>query len=520
MWRHGYCRLIRHSFCGALILFTCGVHAAQSPSAEFAQIQARAKALAAQPYHSVKQALPPFLANLNYDQYRDLRFKPENSWWLKPALPFQVQFFSRGFTFTDRVLVNVIEEGTATPLEFRPSLFDFGRLPVPKQVPGDLGFAGLRLHYPLNRRDYYDELLVFLGASYFRAVGRDEVYGLSARGLAVDTGVESGEEFPVFREFWLVQPAPGAEQMTLYALLDSPSVAGAYQFVVRPGRMTDIEVSAQLYFRNDVEKVGLAPLTSMFYFGESTNRAAGDFRPEVHDSDGLLIASGKGERLWRPLSNPQSLQISSFAMENPKGFGLLQRDRDFNDYQDLEADYHRRPSAWVEPQGEWGKGAIELVEIPEESETHDNIVAFWVADTAVKAGAEISFAYNISFGDDPERGLDGGRAIATRIGTSQVIGSDVKADPESRKFVIDFAGNDLADLPAGARVKAQLSATAGTLGQPIVQANPHTKGYRVIFNFTPNESNVIDLRCSLRVGEDFLSETWTYQWRRPNPAQR
>lgn len=277
-----------------------------------------------------------------------------------------------------------------------------------------------------------------------------------------------------------VKPAPEATAITFYALLDSPSVSGAYQFVAHPGRTTDIEVSAHLYFRKAVEKVGLAPLTSMFFYGEAGRRCFVDFRPEVHDSDGLLIAGSNGERLWRPLSNPRSLSFSSFSMENPRGFGLLQRDRDFDHYQDLEAEYHRRTSAWVEPSGNWGKGAVELMELPTDSETYDNIAAFWVADAAVEAGAEKSFAYKIGFGGDPEMRLEGGRAVATRIGTTQVIGSDEKVVPESRKFVIDFAGDDLANLPAGAQVSA---ASAGKLGKPLVQANPHSDGYRVTFNF-------------------------------------
>ncbi|MEZ5571289.1 MAG: glucan biosynthesis protein [Halioglobus sp.] len=472
----------------------------------FGEIQAKAEALAAQPFAENTSALPPFFAELDYDQYRDIRFRPDKSLWRAEQLPYEVQFFSRGSIFRERVQIHVIAQGNSSLLQFTPDMFDFGRLPAPIDVPADLGFAGFRLHHPLNVHRYFDEVITFLGASYFRAVGRGEVYGLSARGLAVNTGLPQGEEFPVFKEFWLQQPQPNARRITVYALLDSPSVTGAYRFIIRPGAATEVTVKMQLYFRSDIEKLGVAPLTSMFYHGKTTQRYVDDFRPEVHDSDGLMIEAGNGEHIWRPLNNPQRLAFSNFQIQNPRGFGLLQRERNFGRYLDLEAKYQRRPSAWIEPVGSWGSGTVELVEIPSEGETDDNIVAFWVPSEPVTAGSRRSFEYKLSFEDDP--GLDSlsGRAVFTGIGP----GRDREAG--QRLFSIDFAGGELPMLPDSTQLTADISTSSGTLGPAVVERNPFVNGYRVFFEFSPGDEEMAELRCNLRAGDAAVSETWTYQW--------
>jgi len=477
-----------------------------APLPIFEQVQARAASLAKKPFAEYDNPLPPFLSDLDYDQYRDLRFRTEHSLWLAERLPFQVQFFSRGSIFRDRVQIHVVEQGVPALVQFDPGMFDFGRLPVPMDVPANLGFAGFRLHHPLNVHHYFDEVIAFLGASYFRAVARGEVYGLSARGLAVDTGLPKGEEFPVFREFWLVKPAAAAKQITVFALLDSPSVAGAYRFVIRPGAATEIAVTAQLHFRNDVEKLGVAPLTSMFYHGKTTQHYVDDFRPEVHDSDGLLIAAGNGEQIWRPLNNPQRLAFSNFQVQDPRGFGLVQRERHFGRYLDLESKYQRRPSAWVSPVGSWGAGAVELVEIPSEGEVDDNIVTFWVPAKPIKAGSTHVFEYTLTFEDEP--GLDSllGRVVYTGVGPGK--------DRESgqRLFVIDFAGGELGRLPESTALAVDVSASVGTLGPAVVERNPFVGGYRVFFEFSPGDEELAELRCILRSGDIAVSETWMYQW--------
>ena len=326
-----------------------------------------------------------------------------------------------------------MKNGQAQRLAYRPDLFTVGKL-VPTPLPTeDIGFSGFRLLHPVNTRRHFDEVAVFQGASYFRSVGRHQIYGLSARGLAVKVGEPSGEEFPVFRAFWIEEPAPRSVSVTVHALLDSPSVAGAYRFVIDPGEDTVMQVEAVLFPRVELAAVGLAPGTSMYMFSASERSWVDDFRPQVHDSDGLLIFNGRGEQLWRPFANPTRLEISAFADTGPRGFGLMQRDRDPAHYQDFESHFERRPSLWVEPTGDWGEGAVVLTEIPTDAEIHDNIVAFWRPQKPISAGSEFRFAYKLSWGEEPAAARDRLRVVATALGRA-----DVKGPTPSRRVVIDY----------------------------------------------------------------------------------
>ncbi len=488
------------------------VPAVDAPQArfDFAALLDRAQALAAAPHADDRPDLPPPFADLDYDRYRDIRFRRERALWRAEGLPFQVEMFPRGFQYLDRVRINVIEDGAARPLGFDPALFDYGRLDVPAELPGEVGYAGFRVLYPLHADDRFDEVAVFLGATYFRAVGQRQNYGISARGLAIDTGLPTREEFPLFREFWIERPEPGAGSLTVYALMDSPRATGAFRYVITPGLHTVIEVRQQVFMREAVAKIGIAPLTSMFWHGETTDRFMDDFRPEVHDSDGLVIENGTGERIWRPLVNPKGLRISGYAALDPRAFGLLQRDREFANYQDLEAHYHTRPSAVVEPLGPWGRGRIELVEIPSGAERYDNVVAFWVPEARIEAGSVLRYDYRLRFALDPEARLLGGRVQSTRVGAG---GTD-EPDPERRRFVVDFVGpalgRDVPDQP----VTPVCSASSGAMSTPIAQANPYSGGWRVFFDLIPEGDEMIDLRCFLKRGSDVVSETWSFQWRR------
>ncbi|GAB6067386.1 glucan biosynthesis protein G [Methylothermus subterraneus] len=476
----------------------------------FETVQRLARDLASRPYARDEADLPEALAKLDYDQYRDIRFKPEFALWREEGLPFQVQFFHRGFLYRDRVIIHVVEDGKPRRLDYVADWFDFGKNALGPFDP-NLGFAGFRLHFPLKRNGYYDEVALFQGASYFRAVGLDQAYGLSARGLAIDTGLLRAEEFPVFREFWIEKPQPDANAIVVYALLDSPAVAGAYRFVIRPGLESVMDVESRLYFRHGVERLGIAPLTSMFFRGENTEYPVDDFRPEIHDSDGLAIARGNGEWLWRPLNNPRQLRISVFHDEHPKGFGLIQRDRNFDHYQDLEAIYQRRPSAWVEPLGDWGSGAIYLIEIPSDHEKYDNIVAFWMPDEASAEGQEMAFAYRLYFTLDERLPKHLGWAEATRIGAAGVD----PPEPKRRRFVIDFSGQALRRYPESAKLEAQVDASAGAVDYVVVQKNFETGAWRLSFELDPGEAEPpIELRAWLRSGKEALTETWLYQWGR------
>ena len=475
----------------------------------------RAIQLAATGYEDPRGRVPQWLLELDYDRYRDIRFRPERALWKDRGLPFSVQFFHPGFFYDRVVSVHVVTpSGVVSPVSFSPEQFDYGENEFGSRVPQGLGYAGFRVHYPIKTVSYQDEVISFLGASYFRAVGRDQVYGLSARGLAIDTAMPSGEEFPWFREFWLVQPRGGAQELTLYALLDSPSATGAYRFVLAPGPHTRVDVEMRLFPRASLGKLGIAPLTSMFLLGESgAGHAVVDYRPEVHDSDGLLLAASRGEWLWRPLENPEELNVTSFELVDPRGFGLLQRDRDFDHYQDIEARPDLRPSVWVQAKGAWGAGRVELVEIPTRNENNDNVVAYWVPQATASAKKPVSLSYSIFwYGDDRNR-PPGGRTVATR--------RDSGTREDARRLVVDFEGDALRRLPANAVVEGIVTVVASEgkgagslrpaelLEQQVIR-NPVTGGWRLVFQVKPPDDDPVELRAFLRHGDAVVTETWSY----------
>jgi periplasmic glucans biosynthesis protein len=474
----------------------------------------RAKQLATQPYRDPHGSVPRWLLSIPYDQWRGIRFRPERALWRERGLPFTVQFFHPGLFYDRTVDVHIVTPSGVESAAFAPDQFDYGTNEFGSRVPQDLGYAGFRVHYPIKRHDYQDEVVAFLGASYFRAVGRQQVYGLSARGIAIDTALPSGEEFPWFREYWLVRPGSTAQELTFYALLDSPSITGAYRFVVAPGPQTRIDVELRLFPRTAIHKLGVAPLTSMYLRGENgAARPIDDYRPEIHDSDGLLLAARSGEWLWRALENPKYLRISSFQAENPRGFGLLQRDRNFDHYQDFGARPDLRPSAWIVPRGDWGAGRVELVEIPTDDDTNDNVVAYWVPTADLSPSHPASFAYSIFwYGDDRTR-PPGGRTVATR--------KDSGTEGNSRRLVVDFEGDALRSLPENAVVEgvitvASNSAEGGENAQPAeileqqVMRNPVTKGWRLVFRVKSPDDGPVELRAFLRYGEGAITETWSY----------
>lgn len=482
-----------------------GISLGSAHAFDLDDVSAVARKLAAEPYRNPQALVPDWLLKIDYDQWRDIRFRPERALWREGGSLFQVQFFHPGLFYDRLVMINVVDAAGVRPVEFSPSQFDYGKNEFASRVPQNLGYAGFRLHYPLKTRGYYDEVVVFLGASYFRAVGTRQVYGLSARGLAVDTAESSGEEFPYFREFWLVRPGAAAKEMVVYAVLDSPRVTGAYRFVVAPGEQTAVAVDSRLFLRDDVAKLGIAPLTSMFFHGENTTRQFEDFRPETHDSDGLSLSYDNGEWLWRPLDNPRSLNVSGFQMERPRGFGLMQRDRDFDHYQDLETRAELRPSVWVAPRGDWGKGRVELVEIPTNLDVNDNIVAYWVPEPQPKKGESAFFAYTTYWHDDDPMRPPGGRVDATR--------RDRGGAEDTHRFVIDFSGKKLSAIPAEQVLRGVVTVVggdeAGELTNQHVIKNPVTGGWRVSFEVQPKKEP-LELRAFLDKGGAALTETWSY----------
>lgn len=479
----------------------------------------RARTLAAGVYRNGDSTLPSSLQKLSYDQFRDIRFKPDKALWRDQRLPFEVMFFHLGGYFTQPVRIHEVDaKGNVQPLPFDSKAFDYG--PVSKlgrrvtDSWGDIGFAGFRIHYPLNTTSYKDELVVFQGASYFRVLGAGQRYGVSARGLAIDTvgGVGGqGEEFPRFTEFWIERPESDAKTLTLYALLDSPRATGAYRFVFKPGDETVVDVQARLFVRASVNSakpiatLGIAPLTSMFFYGEN-QPARGNFRPEVHDSDGLSIQTGEGEWIWRPLVNPPQVLTTSFSMKSLRGFGLMQRDRAFADYEDLEARYELRPSAWVEPVGDWGAGRVELVQLPTVDETNDNVVAYWVPQSLPSPGQALDLAWHLRMQGKKQVLPPQGWTVQSRNGQGY---AGLKDKEES--YVIDFVGPAFAGLPPDAAVEAVVSAVANAhVTESNAFHNEVSGGWRLALRVQRvDASKPVELRAFLRYRGDTLTETWS-----------
>ena len=480
---------------------------APAAAVNFDLVAERAKQLAAKPHSRPTPRLPKELQSLSYDQLRDIRYKPERFLWRGPKSGFEVAFFHLGLYFDQPVKIHEVSSSGVREIPFNPEDFDYGANKLEPEKLKGLGFAGFRVHYPVNTPHYKDEVMVFLGASYFRALGRDQRYGASARGLAIDTGVPSGEEFPRFVEFWIERPSPSAKELVVYALLDSRSAAGAYRFVVRPGPETVMEVRMRLHFRNPVAKLGIAPLSSMFLAGENQRSPAPDYRPEVHDSDGLSVLAENGEWVWRPLVNPRRLQVNAFTANNPPGFGLMQRDRSFASYEDLEARYELRPSIWVEPKGKWGPGRVELVQIPTPDETNDNIVAFWTPTSQPNIKEPFEAEYRVLWQKEKEAAPP--QAWVTQTRRSAGFG---RRPEQGIAFMVDFEGPALKKLPPDANVQGVFTSDAnGQIMENIAYRHDVTGGWRVALRVRRlDDKKPLELRGFLRNGSETLSETWTY----------
>jgi periplasmic glucans biosynthesis protein len=481
---------------------------------DYAWLKGQARALANGIYHPPVRHIPDAVKALDWDQYQAIRYRADRALWAQIHRRFQVRFFHLGLYFQSPVRIYEVVEGQAQELAYNPAMFDYGKSGFQgSRLPQDLGFAGFRMHF---HTDLERDVAAFLGASYFRAVGGERQYGLSARGLAIDCGMDRAEEFPMFTAFWLERPAPDAGTLTVYALMDSPSVAGAYRFDIAPAATLVMEVDAALYPREDIARLGVAPLTSMFQYGENDRRMANDWRPEIHDSDGLAMWSGSGEWIWRPLVNPASLRFNAFLDEHPRGFGLLQRDRHFDHYQDDGAFYDRRPSLWVEPKSDWGKGSIQLVEIPTVDETFDNIVAFWNPMHTPQPGQELLFNYRLHWGAHMPVRPSLAQVVATHTGLGGVVGQ--KRTYFSWRFVVDFAGGDLSMLGKDVKVEPVITASRGQIEIPSARPLDAVQGYRAMFDLKPTDDSLapVDLRLYLSANGQPLTETWLYQWTPPD----
>ncbi len=476
----------------------------------FDALTGRARELSQRPFE--KAAVPDFdlLERLDFDAYQQIKFRPDLAIWSHGEGPYPIELFHLGRYFKEPVKFFVVSAaGVAREVLYSPDLFTYGTSSFAKTLPPDAGFAGFRVLQEPGKPDW----LAFLGASYFRSPAETGQYGLSSRGLAIDVAMQTPEEFPRFTSFWL-EPMAGKRGIVVNGLLDSPRITGALRIEIVHEAGTVMAVEARLFPRADIARVGIAPLTSMFWYSKHNRRTGTDWRPEIHDSDGLSIWTGTGERIWRPLNDPVGVQTSTFLDTNPKGFGLLQRERRFSEYEDDGAFYNKRPSVWVEPAGDWGEGAVQLVEIPTNDEIHDNIVAYWLPKEPFRAGTQRDMRYKLHWRLDEPYPAQTARAIATRLGKGGIPG---QPRPKGTvKFVVDFQGGKLGQFSGRGDIDLEVSAPAGTVERqaiyPVAGLPAAGARWRAMFDYTAASEQPADIRLYLRKGSEVLSETWLFQY--------
>jgi periplasmic glucans biosynthesis protein len=484
----------------------------------YPMLKEAARALASASYQPQPEKLPPLLANLTWDQWEAIRFRDEHALWAGEGLRFQAKFFHLGLEVKTPVRLFTVDAGLAQEITYAPALFDFSRSGIDGgKLPTTLGFAGFRLcFYP----DWIRDVAAFQNHSYFRAVDGDKQYGLSHRGLAIDCGMPTPEEFPYFIAYYLQRPQKDSSRLDVYGLLDSPSVAGAYHFTIDAADTLTMDIDAALYPRKQIERLGVAPGTSMFLCGSNDRRVGADLRPQIHDSDGLQLNTGANERIWRPLVNPGVVRVNTFNDENPRGFGLMQRDHNFDHYQDDGAFYDKRPSGWVEPRGKWGKGAVVLVELPAAAESVDNIVAFWTPADKPQRGQELLFSYRLHWCRENPFPSPLATVQATRTGVGGLV-----AQPHSYfswRFEVDFQGKELASMNHGVPLTPVISASRGVIELASARPLASINGWRALFDLKLTDDSVepINLRLVLASAGRPVTETWFYQYTPPPPDRR
>ncbi|MGH6828225.1 MAG: glucan biosynthesis protein [Rhizomicrobium sp.] len=474
----------------------------------FAALRARARKLASASYQPPELPAKAVIQGVDFDQVQKIHFRQQDALWRSVSGADPVAFFHLSKDTPAPVSIFAVQRDgagkrIARQVLFSPDYFDYQGTGLDPKTLTKAGFAGFRV---MDGQDSPVDWLAFQGASYFRSAGQDGQYGASARGIAINTALKTAEEFPRFSQFWLEERRSA---VTIDALLEGPSVTGAYRFecVRRKQGQVVMDVHCDLFFRADISRLGIAPLTSMYWYGENERAKAIDWRPEIHDSDGLAIWNGNGERIWRPLINPPKLETNAFMDDNPRGFGLMQRDRNFDDYQDDDAFYNKRPGVWVEPKGKWGRGAVQLVEIPTDDEIHDNIVVYWRPDRQIGNGDRLSCDYRLYWQDAiPGYPKTLAKAVATRIG---LLGAHVAG---KRKFVIDWEGGALDQLAQRFDVTPVITNSAGQIEGAYVIKVVGTDRWRSLFDLTLAGTPTTNLRCYLKLADKTLSETWIYQY--------
>lgn len=478
----------------------------------FAWLADRARAAADAPYVPPRKPVPDIVEQIGYEQHGKMKFRADHALFADTSAPYPVTFFPVGKYFPKTVKMHAVEAGKASEVLYEPEYFDMPADSPAARLPEDTGFAGFQLREAKSRPDWRSkDWAAFLGASYFRAIGSLGEYGLSARGIAIDTATPRPEEFPDFTEFYIEPAVAEGRPVKVYALLDGPSISGAYEFTLHRADGVVIDVEARLFARKDIAQLGVCPMTSMYWFSNYDKSYQLEWRNGAHDSDGLALWTGAGERIWRPLVNPPGPSTSAFVDENPRGFGLMQRDRDPEHFLDRWLNYERRPSLWIEPQGNWGRGAFHLVEFPTDHEDFDNIGCFWVPSEPVKAGQNLVYRYRMHWNaDEPNPPASIARPITTRIGRGGFPNTRSNP-PEIKRLVIEFAGGTLANFPKDRKPEAVITPSRGEISAIFLETTTWNKAWRMQFDIKAAGPEPVDIRAYLRDGDKALTETWLFK---------
>jgi glucans biosynthesis protein len=460
-----------------------------------------ARNLSKQPFKASNNDLPEALKGLSYEQYVGIRNKSAANIWATENTGFSVTPLHRGFIFSTPMQINLVAQGQARRVIYDQNLYDVGKLAVPRF--GDIGFSGFSIQASQGE-DGLSDIAIFQGASFFRAMARGQNPGVMARALSIKTADPRGEEFPAFRTVWIERPTLAVNALVVHAIIDSESLTGAYRFTIRPGEATIIDTECTFFARAPVDHFGLATMSATHLLGPIDRRRSDDIRPNVAEIGGLQMLTGNGEWIWRPVANRDTLQISTFVDDKPRGFGFLQRDRDFERYQDDDQHWEKRPSLWIEPIGDWSSGGMQLVEIPTETEANDNIITYWRPKQVLTPGSETSFAYRQFWcWSPPERpnlavttGSYSGRGLANK----------------RRRFIVEFSGDILADQTLAQDVKPSLSISPGALTLVRIFRYKDFKVFRVLFEFDPGNETSCEMRLVLEASGKPVSETWLYRW--------
>ncbi len=506
---------------GLLLMITLRSH--ERNRFTFEQVQSSAEKLARTPFVELPDVLPAQLKRLTPDQERGIFWKDLHRLWRKKGLPFQVDFFHISNECHTSPIINVVDGRGEHRLAYSPTFFSYLNLTFNPPLPSNLGYAGFYVRYPINKPDSLDGFFSVLGSSYFRIIAKNQIYGLSGRGLAINAGADGkSEEFPQFKEWWLHEPASNAREIVMDALLDSPSVTGAYGFKIHPGAVTSVDVHATLFFRKPISWMGIAPFSSMYLYGQSDSNHFGNPHPEIHDSDGVLIHTGKDDWIWRPLGQAPLFQVYQFNDENPRGFGLLQRDRDFQHYQDLDLQYNVRPSVWVVPHGTWGKGSVVLDHRPSTDPNIDNVVLFWHPDQIPQAGERMELDYTLNFYMNDATLPPLAYSPATFIVNPAPPSSDAPSgvgDTTPVQFMIDFAGSGIEGISPShpPHLYLHFDPPKTVLRESNIQKIGFGNSWRASFTIIPFKHHIpTEMHCRLmeNASKDAkpLSEEWTYTW--------